>query len=243
MRDRYKGFDRGAPGEANTAEYFKSNQDFTAEASYYVNATVKSALIEIEIHTAEVGSFLFANDNTALVTAALSTLTHNIIGKLFHELKHFMQDVKISGAGMGNKYVNKHYTGSPNARARDKQRSYQTTTPGYWLNSKEMDAWAANIAAEISNIFGKDVAGMTNYLNAAAVGSTIVYKGVPVNTSMNSYHQILFDKRNKMNTDPNVVWQKFIKMIYKDLAMHINAPQSKITQRAKTLQTPPAKPQ
>jgi hypothetical protein len=242
MRDRYKGFDRGAAGEKNTAEYQKSNQDFTGEASYYVDPGAKSAIVEIQIYAAEVGSFLFVNTNTPLITSSLNTLTHNIVGKLFHELKHFMQDVKLSKAGMADKYVNKHYTGSPNASASAKKRSYEKTTPGYWLNSKEMDAWAANIASEISNIFGKDVAGMNNYMNAAAQGSTIVYNGVPVNTSMNSYHQLVFDKRNKMNTDPNTVWQKFIKMIYKDLQMHINAPKSKITQRVNTSQTQQAKP-
>jgi hypothetical protein len=154
-----------------------------------------------------------------------------------------MQDVKLSKAGLANKYVNKHYTGSPKASASAKKRSYEKTNTGYWLNSKEMDAWAANIAAEMSNIFGKDVQGMTDYLNAAAQGSTSVYKGVPVNTTLNSYHQMVFNPRNRMNTDPTTVWQKFIKTIYKDLAMHINAPQSKITQRVNTLQKPPAKPQ
>jgi hypothetical protein len=231
IRSRYPGVSVPANAKTN-AQYLKSHLDFTKEATFHVDASAKSAIINIEIHAGEVASHLFNSEQPEMATASLSTLTYNIIGKIMHEVKHFVQTTKVAAKGKAGQYLNRHFTGDPHATQQQKRTSYEKTNSGYWLNTDEMDAFAANAAAELANIFGRDTAGIHNYLNAVSKGQTIVYNGVPVNTTMNGYYAQVFNKRYKVNTDRNEIWKRYIKNVYKDLAHYLN-----------TSQKQPAKPQ
>ena len=202
-------------GTDTIAQYIKSHLDFTGEAEFNFDPETKNAIIRIDVRGSEVANYLFNSDNTAIATASLKTLTSNIAGKLFHEIKHFIQGTKVTKNFGFNAQVNKFYTGNP--KKIDKNKHYATTKSGYWLNSNEMDSWAANAAAEINNIFGHDVDAINQYMNIASKGQTTSYNNVPVNTSLNHYYSQIFNPRYKVNTDRQTLWRKFIKDVYKDL--------------------------
>jgi hypothetical protein len=218
--------------------------DFTQMARFYVHPEAKSGIINIEIRASHLGSFLFLSDNSALVTSALQTLTSNIMGKIFHEVKHFMQATKTAKSKETDPRkradLNRYYTGD--YKTMDKQAHYNATRAngelgdGYWLNADEMDSFAANAAAEINNIFGNDVAAINNYLNAASRGQTIMHNGIPVHTTVGHIYRELYNPDNQMNTDRTVVWKKFMKNVFKDVQMYLN-------RSVKTSQKQPAKPQ
>ena len=214
----YPGVQRAAAGVDTTAKYIKSHVDFTGEAEYGIDQETKNAIININIHGTELANMLFQAENSAIATAALGSLTSGIIGKLFHEIKHFMQSTKVIGKFGYNAQVNKFYTGDP--KKIDKNKHYEKTKSGYWLNTDEMDAWAANAAADINNVFGKDKQAIVDYMNATAQGQAYLHNGVPVNTTLNTYRSQIFNPRYQMNTDRQVVWRRFVKDVYKDLQMH-----------------------
>lgn len=244
LRQTYPGVAMPRASNDVTAQHLKTNMDFTQLARFYVHPEAKSGIINIEIRASHLGSFLFLSDNSALVTSALQTLTSNIMGKIFHEVKHFMQATKTAKSTETDPRkradLNRYYTGD--YKTMDKQAHYNATRAngelgdGYWLNADEMDSFAANAAAEINNIFGNDVAAINNYLNAASRGQTIMHNGIPVHTTVGHIYRELYNPENQMNTDRTVVWKKFMKNVFKDVQMYLN-------RSVKTSQKQPAKPQ
>ena len=220
MRQRYPGQPLPQAGAKTVAQYIKSHTDFTGEADFHFNSETKNALINIGIHGSEVANYLFNVDEQQIADASLKTLTSGITGKLFHEVKHFIQNTKVAKNMGYNAQVNKFFTGPANATAQQKNKHYTNTKSGYWLNTDEMDAWAANAAAEISNAFGGDKPAMNQYMNNVSAGHTTTHNGVPVSTSMDHYRREIFNPRYNMNTDRQTVWRRFVKDVYKDLQLH-----------------------
>jgi hypothetical protein len=230
LRKQYPANPLPPAGPTTVAQFLKSHIDFTKEADFHVSPDARSAIINIGMRGSEIANYIFLAEDGAIATAGLKTLSSGIAGKLFHELKHFMQTTKVSKKVGTDVDVNRYYTGNP--KTMNKVHHYNNTKSGYWLNSDELDSWAANAAAELHNVFGTDVQAMTDYLNATSIGQTINYNGVPVKTTMDSYYQQVFNPRYKMNTPRQDVWRKFVKNVYKDVQMYLKG----------TSQTQPAMP-
>lgn len=242
LQDKYpdKSF---KPSSDLTATFLRSHSAFTGEAQFSYEEETHNALINMEVRGTSVANYAFLSDDTKIITASLEQLTNNIIGGIIHEVKHYIQSTNVA-ANLGyNAQVNRFYTGDvdklsdPEQSGDYKNDLYTNTEAGYWLNADEMNSWSANAAAEINSIFGNDRDAAQQYLNAMAGGQQFTYNGVPVETSMQKYHDMIFDNSIQMNTDRNQVWKKFVKDVYKDVQMYKPAPQPS------ALQTRLSKPQ
>ena len=221
LRNRYPGHQLPKGGADTIAQYIRSHSDFTGEGEFSIDTDSKNAFIKIDIHGSEVANYLFNADNQLIADASLKTLGNNILGKLMHEIKHFIQNSKVSKNLGHNAQVNKFYTGDPaKLTPQQKNKKYTTTQSGYWLNADEMDAWAANVAAEIKNVFGNDTHAMNQYMNNASKNQITYHNNVPVNTSLNHYRNQIFNPKYRVNVDRNKLWHRFIKDVYKDLQLH-----------------------
>jgi hypothetical protein len=218
MKSRYPGAEIAPAGVETTAKYIRSHVNFLGEGEFNVDAQAKSAIINIVAYGYSLTHYLFNAPNSEIANASLDTLTSNIMAVVFHEIKHYMQGTKTK---THSQQMNRFYTGDP--KKMDKERHYSRNKSGYWLNAEEMDAWAANAAAQMVNVFGRDTQAMNDYISLVSKGQTLNYNGVPVETTLNVYQRQIFNKRYKMNTDRNVLWKKFLKDVYKDLQMYLTS--------------------
>jgi hypothetical protein len=198
-------------------QYINGRVSFTKEAEFFVYTEAKSALIRVETFVNKLANFLFIVQDPQINRVALSVFTNDLIGQIFHEVKHHVQTNKIADKFGYDKQVNRFYTGNP--KTMRKNQKYEKTKSGYWLNSNEMDAWSTNIAAEIHNIFGSDQQAAVQYMIAVGQNKPFRHKGVSVNTHLAHYRDEIFNPRYKMNTDRTVLWQKLLKDVYKNLQM------------------------
>lgn len=214
------------PSTDLTATFLRSHSAFTGEAQFSYEQETHNALINMEVRGTSVANYAFLSDDTKVITASLDQLTNNIIGGIIHEVKHYIQSTNVAANFGYNAQVNRFYTGdvaqlsNPETSGDYKNDLYNDTEEGYWLNADEMNSWSANAAAEINSIFGADKKSAHTYLNAIAGGKGFNYNGVPVETSMNKYHQMIFNPETHVNTDRNTIWKKFIKDVYKDVQMY-----------------------
>lgn len=229
LRKTYPGNPLPTAGVPAITAYIKSHVNFTREARFRIDTDARSAIITIDIDGSQLANLMFLTQDPEIQKAALQTTSSGISGKLFHEIKHAMQSNKLAAKGKTDKEYNRFYTGNP--KNMDKDHQYTQTKDGYWLNSEELDSWAANVASEIMNIFGEDTQGMVDYLNASSQGKTINYNGMPIDTTLAHYYREIFNPEYQMNTPRQEVWRKFIKNIYKDIQMY---------RKSNTWQTPPA---
>jgi hypothetical protein len=223
IRKGYPNAQMPKAGVATMSQYVKGHVSFIGEASFQVFPKTQSAAINMEINGSSMANYLFLMDAEAagsVVDAGLNTFASGLVGKLFHEVKHYMQNVKIASKPHLDPTVdlNRYYTGDP--KTMNRARKYTNTKSGYWLNSDEMDSWASDVAAQIVNIFGTDTQAMVDYLNAASTGQTTMHNNVPVKTDLGHYYRQVFNKRYKVNTPREDIWRKFIKNVYKDIQLH-----------------------
>lgn len=201
------------------ADWIRTNVFFVREADFHMQADAKHALINMEVDATALAKYLFQQQDPKIITASLDAFTNNLIGKLFHEVKHHVQRTKT--AHMGILDVNKFYTGNPEDP--NNARKQYKTKAGYWLNADEIDAWATTIASEIHNIYKDDMTKAGQYLNAVAQGKQIPDPaGFPASTALNHYRNVLFNKRTKTNTDKTVIWRRILKKVYKELGQFQN---------------------
>lgn len=218
-----------------TARYLRSHTSFTGEAEFSYEDATHNGLIKMDVRGSSVANYAFLSDDSKVLTASLEQLTNNIIGGIIHEVKHYIQSTNVAKNMGYNAQVNKFYTGDPKKLSADanlKNKQYNTTKGGYWLNADEMNSWSANAAAEINSVFGNDEASMLQYMNATMSNKPFSYNGVPVNTSLDHYRKMIFDKRHKINVNRDNLWRKFVKDVYKDIQMYKPTPS----------QTPQSKP-
>jgi hypothetical protein len=201
-------------------QYINGHVHFTKEAEFYLYTKTKSALIRIDVFASKLASMLFLVKDPKFNQMAMRTFVNDLTAQLFHEVKHYLQANKVAGnLGSADKVdqVNKFYTGNP--KSMRKTHKYNNTKVGYRLNANEMESWATNIASEIYNVFGEDQTAISRYMNAVSQGTTFSYKGVPVDTHLSFYHSEIFKPSYKLNTDRNVLWQKLLKDVYKNIQM------------------------
>jgi hypothetical protein len=211
-------------GIPTIAQYVKGNVHLIGKAYFQVHPKQQSAEIAMDIDGTNVANYMFLMDDQIageIVQSALSTFTNKFIGQLFHEIKHYMQLGKIAQKPHldASKEYDRYYTGNP--KTMDRAKHYKNKS-GYWLNSAELDSWAANVASEIVNIFGTDTQAMVAYLNAAGKGQTTIHQGLPVKTHLATYYNHIFNPRYKVNTPRQDIWRKFVKNVYKDIQLYIN---------------------
>jgi hypothetical protein len=215
-----------AASSDTTANYIRSHTSFTGEAEFSYEADTRNGLIKMDVYGASIANYVFISDDTKVITASLDQLTNNIIGGIIHEIKHYIQSTKVAKNLGYNAQVNRFYTGDPKklsdpqSGAVLKNKKYSTTKGGYWLNADEMNSWSANAAAEINSIFGADKQAIAQYMNAVMAGKQFNYKNTPVDTSLNHYRKMIFDKRHHVNVDRDSLWRKFVKDVYKDVQMY-----------------------
>lgn len=211
-------------GIPTIAQYVKGNVSLVGKAHFKVHPKRQSAEIAMDINGTNVANYMFLMDDqiaSDIVQSALATFTNKFIGLLFHEVKHYMQLGKITQKPHldATKEYDRYYTGNP--KTMDRAKQYKTKS-GYWLNSAEMDSWAANVASEIVNIFGTDTQAMVDYLNASSKGQTTIHQGLPVKTHLATYYKHIFNPRYKVNVPRDELWRKFIKNVYKDIQLHFH---------------------
>ena len=226
-----------APSSDVTARYLRSHSAFTGEAEFSYEEETHNGLIKMDVRGSSVANYVFLSDDSKVLTASLDQLTSNIIGGIIHEVKHYIQSSKVAKNLGYNAQVNRFYTGDPKKLSADanlKNKQYNTTKGGYWLNADEMNSWSANAAAEINSVFGNDEASILQYMNAVMSGKQFNYNGVPVETSLNHYRKMIFDKRHTVNVNRDTLWKKFVKDVYKDVQLYKPA--------VTPSQTPQAKP-
>lgn len=217
---------RFVPSTSLTVSYIKSLTSFVGEATFGYEQDTGNGIITMDVSGTMIANFAFMSDDTKIVSASLDHLTHDIIGKLIHEIKHYIQSTKVAKNIGYHGQVNRFYTGDvkklthPETGGHYKNKLYGATDSGYWLNADEMDSWAANAAAEINSIFGTDKVAKAEYMNAVAGGRPFNYNGAPVDTTLNTYRSKIFDKRRHVNVDRNTLWKKFIKDVYKNVQMY-----------------------
>lgn len=215
---------RFEPDTNLTVSFIKSHTSFVGEATFGYEEETHNGIITMDVRGTMIANFAFMSDDTKIVTASLENLTNDIIGKLMHEIKHYIQSSKVVKNLGYNAQVNKFYTGDvkklsdPQSGGHYKNKLYNTDT-GYWLNADEINSWATNAAAEINNVFGNDVASKNQYMNAVMSGKPFSYNGAPVDTTLNTYRTKIFDKRRNVNVDRNQLWRKFIKDVYHDVQL------------------------
>lgn len=215
---------RFEPSTDLTVSFLKSMTSFVGEATFGYEEDTHNGLINMDVRGEMVANFAFMAEDSKIVTASLELLTNDIIGKLMHEIKHYIQSSKVAKNLGYHAQVNRFYTGDPKKLSHPetgghyKNKMYDTDT-GYWLNADEMNSWATNAAAEINSVFGNDVNAKNQYMNAVMSGKPFNYNGAPVDTTLNTYRAKIFDKRRKVNVDRNTLWRKFIKDVYHDVQL------------------------
>ena len=215
---------RFEPSTDLTVSFLKSMTSFVGEATFGYEEDTHNGLINMDVRGDMIANFAFMAEDSKIVTASLELLTNDIIGKLMHEVKHYIQSSKVAKNLGYHAQVNRFYTGDPKQLSHPetgghyKNKMYDTDT-GYWLNADEMNSWATNAAAEINSIFGNDVNAKNQYMNAVMSGKPFNYNGAPVDTTLNTYRAKIFDKRRKVNVDRNTLWRKFVKDVYQDVQM------------------------
>ncbi len=213
------------PSTDLTVSYLKSNTSFVGEATFGYEEDTNNGIINMDVRGSMVAVYAFASDDTKIVSASLDLMTNDIIGKLMHEIKHYIQSSKVAKNFGYNAQVNRFYTGdvkkltNPQTGGHYKNQLYDKSDSGYWLNANEMNSWATNAAAEINSVFGNDVAAKSQYMNAVMSGKPYSYRGAPVDTTLNTYRAKIFDKRRHVNVDRNTLWRKFIKDVYHDVQL------------------------
>lgn len=199
--------------------------EFFPEAIFKFDAEVKQVYIEVEADYKLIEYYLFRQDNPKDLTKSIKRLISNLIGILMHEVKHHIQKYKVSkrqGSYVRSDLLNKFYTGDPGSDDFSRNKEYQTPA-GYFLNAFEIDAWATGIASDIANKFNNNVKAMNQYLNNASKGiATKTADGQLITTTLNTYHDKLFNPQLKTNTDKNVIWRRIIKKVYKNLEQFQN---------------------
>lgn len=213
---------RFEPSTDLTIRYLRSMTSFVGEAEFGYEEDTHNGLINMDVRGTQIANLAFMSDDSKIVTASLDHLTNDIIGKLMHEIKHYIQSTKVAKNMGYNAQVNRFYTGDKKKLASGdyKNKHYATSDSGYWLNADEMDSWAANAASEINSIFGTDHASRNQYMQAVMSGQPFNYHGAPVDTTLNTYRTKIFDQRRKVNVDRNTLWKKFVKDVYKNVQMY-----------------------
>ncbi len=241
---------RFQPSTDLTIRYLRSLTSFVGEAEFGYEAETHNGLITMDVRGTDIANLAFMSDDSKIVTASLDHLANDIIGKLMHEIKHYIQSTKVAKNMGYNAQVNKFYSGDKKKLASGDYRNqyYATSDSGYWLNADEMDSWAANAASEINSIFGKDLGSRNQYMQAVMSGKPFTYHGAPVDTTLNTYRTKIFDKRRKVHVDRNQLWRKFVKDVYANVQMYQPAAQpTKVQQhlakKPRTSQTQPSKQQ
>ena len=135
---------------------------------------------------------------------------------MMHEIRHFMQSTKVAANVGSDADLRKFYVGD---KTKTNKQLYKTKQ-GYYLNTDEMDSWAANIAGEIKNTFGNDRRGIDWYLNVVTRGKTARYNNLPVSTTLDHYKDIIINGKAELNVDRQELWKKLIKNVYKDLQFY-----------------------
>ena len=198
-------------GDKAKPEWIRTNVLFLRDADFHAQYEAKQALINITVDMTALAKHMFQQDDPKSLTAAFEGFTNRLVGLMFHEVKHHVQRTKSGG------FNNKFYTGDYRD-PRNSTKQYKTKA-GYWLNANEIDSWATTIASEIHNLYGNDMEKIKRYLNASAQGQQIpTSAGFPASTTLNHYHEVLFNKRTKTNTDKNEIWRRILKKVYKELA-------------------------
>lgn len=213
------------PSTDLTTSFLKTMTSFVGEATFGYEEDTHNGIINMDVRGSMIANFAFMSDDTKIVTTSLEVLTNDIIGKLMHEIKHYIQSSKVIKNMGYNAQVNRFYTGDPKKLSHPKtggdykNQLYDKSDSGYWLNADEMNSWATNAAAEINNVFGNDTASKNQYMNAVMSGKPFTYNGAPVDTTLNTYRNKIFDKRRRVNVDRNTLWRKFIKDVYHDVQL------------------------
>ncbi len=198
-------------GDKAKPEWIRTRILFLRDADFHAQLDSKQALINITTDMGALAKWMFQQDDPKSLTAAFDGFTTRLIGLVFHEVKHHVQRTKSGG------FNNKFYTGDYRD-PRNAQRQYKTKA-GYWLNADEIDSWATTIASEIHNIYGNDMERIKSYLNASAQGKQMhTSAGLPASTTLNHYHDVLFNKRTRTNTDKTEIWRRILKKVYKELS-------------------------
>jgi len=207
--------------DLSNAEYsipqaIRSYIDFTKGAEFKIDDSAKNAYIKINIDGSRVYNYIFGNTDSESATASIAKLSNEILNMMMHEIRHFMQSTKVAANVGSDADLRKFYVGD---KTKTNKQLYKTKQ-GYYLNTDEMDSWAANIAGEIKNTFGNDQKGIDWYLNVVTRGKTARYNNLPVSTTLDHYKDLIINGKAELNVDRQELWKKLIKNVYKDLQFY-----------------------